>query len=199
MARVNVYLTDDLADKARAAGLNVSNVTQRALRQELGRRTTDDSVDRINRLSPASVTHGQALAALDAAREELGAGRRYLVKALEFAADMRSAERMDGSAEPSMPNVVAHQDVLAPVPQIGHDGRITANERLGKDTGSNLMRSHPVWFSIGLGISWGIVSGVVEGVLSGDWTVRSFVIWTAIGVLMFGPLMVFIMLRTSRP
>jgi len=75
MARVNVYLPDDLAEKARAAGVNVSNVTQQALRQELGRRTTDDWVDRINRLSPASVTHGQALAALDAARDEPGAGR----------------------------------------------------------------------------------------------------------------------------
>jgi len=53
MARVNVYLPDDLAEKARAAGVNVSNVTQQALRQELGRRTTDDWVDRINRLSPA--------------------------------------------------------------------------------------------------------------------------------------------------
>ena len=35
MARVNAYLPDDLADAARAAGLNVSAVLQAALRREL--------------------------------------------------------------------------------------------------------------------------------------------------------------------
>ncbi len=42
MARANVYLPDDLHDRARAAGLNVSEVTQLALEREL---------DRVDRLS----------------------------------------------------------------------------------------------------------------------------------------------------
>ena len=37
MARANVYLPDDLHDRARAAGLNVSEVTQLALERELDR------------------------------------------------------------------------------------------------------------------------------------------------------------------
>lgn len=41
MGRVNVYLPDDLAEQARLAGLNVSRLTQDALRQALrGIRTT---------------------------------------------------------------------------------------------------------------------------------------------------------------
>ena len=35
MARVNVYLPDDLAAEAKEAGLNVSNLTQKALRSTL--------------------------------------------------------------------------------------------------------------------------------------------------------------------
>jgi hypothetical protein len=38
MARANVYLPDDLHERARAAGLNVSELTQRAIEQELERR-----------------------------------------------------------------------------------------------------------------------------------------------------------------
>ncbi len=70
MARVNIYLPDDLAADAKAAGLNVSQVAQRALRAELsGRRTTEwlATLD----LNPArSVSHEETLAALDAARDE---------------------------------------------------------------------------------------------------------------------------------
>ncbi len=39
--RVNVYLPDDLAQLARAAGLNLSGVTQQALRRVLRGRETD--------------------------------------------------------------------------------------------------------------------------------------------------------------
>ncbi|HEY5889461.1 MAG TPA: type II toxin-antitoxin system CcdA family antitoxin [Acidimicrobiia bacterium] len=35
MARVNVYLPDDLAAETKAAGLNVSKITQEALKREL--------------------------------------------------------------------------------------------------------------------------------------------------------------------
>ena len=70
MARVNIYLPDDLAADAKAAGLNVSQVAQEALRAELsGRRTTAWLAD-VRRLPATDVSHDDALAALDAARSE---------------------------------------------------------------------------------------------------------------------------------
>ncbi|MGH9280005.1 MAG: type II toxin-antitoxin system CcdA family antitoxin [Acidimicrobiales bacterium] len=72
MARVNVYLPDDLAEQAREAGLNVSSITQEALRRELAGRKTDEWLEQINKLPPTGVAHDEALAALHAAREEMG-------------------------------------------------------------------------------------------------------------------------------
>jgi post-segregation antitoxin (ccd killing protein) len=72
MARVNVYLPDELATAARAAGINVSNVTQDALRRELAARRTEAWLDRIAALPPAGVTHREAVGAVQAARDEFG-------------------------------------------------------------------------------------------------------------------------------
>ena len=72
MARVNVYLPDELAAAARAAGINVSSLTQEALRQELARRGTDAWLDRVADLRPTRVSHDTALEAVQAARDELG-------------------------------------------------------------------------------------------------------------------------------
>ena len=54
MARVNVYLPDDLAAEVRASGLNVSQVTQEALRAALG---------------PMRMDYEQNVALLDYARQ----------------------------------------------------------------------------------------------------------------------------------
>ena len=72
MARVNVYLPDELAAAARAAGINVSNLAQEAIRQELARRSTDAWLDRVAGLRPTPVSHRAVLDAVDAARDELG-------------------------------------------------------------------------------------------------------------------------------
>jgi post-segregation antitoxin (ccd killing protein) len=69
MPRVNIYLPDDLAAAVRAAGLNLSALTQEAVRRHLAGRTTDAWLATIEP-TPANVTHDDALAALDAAREE---------------------------------------------------------------------------------------------------------------------------------
>ena len=69
MPRVNVYLPDDLAAAARAARLNLSSLTQEAIRRELAGRTTDDWLATLD--SPSvQISHEHALAALDATREE---------------------------------------------------------------------------------------------------------------------------------
>jgi post-segregation antitoxin (ccd killing protein) len=72
MARVNVYLPDELAREARAAGLNISKVTQEALSGTLAHSETDRWLERLDRLPRANVSHASAIDALDEAREELG-------------------------------------------------------------------------------------------------------------------------------
>jgi len=73
MARVNVYLPDDLADRARAAGVNVSGVAQDAIRGALASLETDSWLERLQRLPNADLTHDAVISALDEARDELGA------------------------------------------------------------------------------------------------------------------------------
>ena len=68
MPRVNIYLPDDLAAAVRAAGLNLSSLTQQAIRRHLAGRTTDAWLATLDP-TPAPVTHDDALAALDAARD----------------------------------------------------------------------------------------------------------------------------------
>jgi post-segregation antitoxin (ccd killing protein) len=65
MARVNIYLPDDLAREAKAAGLNISGIAQEALRTALASRRVAAWLDDIARLPPTGVTH-----ALDEARRE---------------------------------------------------------------------------------------------------------------------------------
>ncbi|WP_345602328.1 type II toxin-antitoxin system CcdA family antitoxin [Pseudonocardia adelaidensis] len=70
MARLNVYVPDELAERARAADLNLSALTQAAITNELQRRATDAWLASLP--SPRHrVSHGAALAALDEARAEL--------------------------------------------------------------------------------------------------------------------------------
>jgi len=69
VTRLNVYLPDDLAAEAKKAGLNLSAVTQEAIRRSLALRSTDAWLETL--ASPtARVSHDRALAALDAARDE---------------------------------------------------------------------------------------------------------------------------------
>jgi post-segregation antitoxin (ccd killing protein) len=72
MARVNVYLPDELAQEARAAGLNISRVTQEALSSTLAHVETDRWLDRLERLQRAEIPHEQVIEAIDETRAELG-------------------------------------------------------------------------------------------------------------------------------
>lgn len=69
MARLNVYVPDDLAAAAREAGLNVSALTQQALKDALQRHATDVWLEQLG-TSGSTVTREQILDALDEAREE---------------------------------------------------------------------------------------------------------------------------------
>ncbi len=76
MARVNVYLPDELAQEARAAGLNISKVAQEALGDTLTHSKTDRWLDRLDRLPHLNVSHANVIDAIDEAREELGDSAR---------------------------------------------------------------------------------------------------------------------------
>lgn len=72
MARVNVYLPDDLAAQVRDADVNVSAVTQEALRRELDSRCTDAWLDEVAHLKQIDLPREVVETALDAGRDEFG-------------------------------------------------------------------------------------------------------------------------------
>ncbi len=72
IARVNVYLPDELAQKARAAGLNVSKVTQQALSNTLAQSETNRWLDHLDCLPRVEVSHRRVIDAIDEARAEFG-------------------------------------------------------------------------------------------------------------------------------
>jgi post-segregation antitoxin (ccd killing protein) len=71
MARLNVYVPDDLAERARRVGLNVSALVQAAILAELDHRATAAWLGALPRPS-RQASHEAALTALDAARGEFG-------------------------------------------------------------------------------------------------------------------------------
>jgi post-segregation antitoxin (ccd killing protein) len=70
MARVNIYLPDELAEEARAAGLNVSGLTQKAVLGALATARTNEWLDDVARLPRTGLTHDQVVAALHDARND---------------------------------------------------------------------------------------------------------------------------------
>ena len=71
MGRVNVYLPDDLAAEARAADLNVSKLTQEAVRAALAGARTSAWLDEVMVRPPSGVTHEQVIEAVRGAKDEL--------------------------------------------------------------------------------------------------------------------------------
>jgi len=76
MARVNVYLPDDLADRARTAGLNVSALTRAAIEAQLTGNAASEWLARVATLPPVPVEHRDVAAAVAAARDELAGDDR---------------------------------------------------------------------------------------------------------------------------
>jgi len=74
MARVNVYLPDDLAEKARAADLNVSRLTQAAIQRELDICSLDEWLDEVAALPPTGIDDEAVVEAVRAAKDELEFG-----------------------------------------------------------------------------------------------------------------------------
>jgi len=72
MARLNVYVPDDLAARARSRGLNISALTQAAISAELADSATAEWLAEIPVAVPA-VTHDAVMDAIDSARADMGA------------------------------------------------------------------------------------------------------------------------------
>lgn len=73
MARVNIYLPDDLARRAREAGLNVSGVAQDAIERQLRIRDMKTWLAEVRAAPPLKGwTHDDTIAALDEVRAEAG-------------------------------------------------------------------------------------------------------------------------------
>ena len=70
VTRLSVYLPDDLAAEAKKAGLNLSAVTQEAVRRSLAARSTEAWLATIESTVSHRVTHDHVLDALDAERDE---------------------------------------------------------------------------------------------------------------------------------
>ncbi|MGO9558812.1 MAG: type II toxin-antitoxin system CcdA family antitoxin [Acidimicrobiales bacterium] len=70
MARINIYLPDDLAEAARRAGLNVSSISQGAIRNQLVQDSTDAWLATLRSVPAHKATHERAIEALDAVRDE---------------------------------------------------------------------------------------------------------------------------------
>jgi Post-segregation antitoxin CcdA len=75
MARVNVYLPDDLAREARDADINVSRLTQEAVTGALAAHRTDQWLDQVLELKRPAVDVPVVLAAVSAALDDLDRGR----------------------------------------------------------------------------------------------------------------------------
>jgi post-segregation antitoxin (ccd killing protein) len=76
MARLNVYLPDELAERARAAKLNLSALTQAAVEAELSRSAGLEWLAQVAALPATGVEHREVVAAVTAAREDLAGDER---------------------------------------------------------------------------------------------------------------------------
>jgi post-segregation antitoxin (ccd killing protein) len=73
MARINVYVPDELAARSREAGLNVSALTQQAIAAALAVEQTDAWLAALDPRRATQVAVEDVLAALDDVRDDFGA------------------------------------------------------------------------------------------------------------------------------
>jgi len=91
MARVNIYLPDDLAKRAREAGLNVSGIAQEGIEEELKGRAVSEWLERVRVRPPLKgVTHAEVIGAIDGAREEFGRAADKYVDPERYAVEVEA-------------------------------------------------------------------------------------------------------------
>lgn len=71
MARINIYLPDDLAESAKKSDLNISGLAREAIRSALAARELDKWLASVLELEPTAASHDEVVEAVAAARAEL--------------------------------------------------------------------------------------------------------------------------------
>lgn len=74
MSRVNVYLPDELAEDAKKAGLNISALTQEAIRSSLAAQNLTTWQQLVAELDSVDVSHEKVIEAVRAAKDDLEGG-----------------------------------------------------------------------------------------------------------------------------
>lgn len=74
MSRVNVYLPDDLAEEAKKAGLNISSLTQEAIRSSLAAHTLKRWQQQVSELASSGISHDKVIDAVTSAKHDLEIG-----------------------------------------------------------------------------------------------------------------------------
>lgn len=70
MARVNVYLPDEIAQQAKELKLNISALTQRAIKSEIGAMATNEWLESLRGSTSRTVSHERVMEVLREVREE---------------------------------------------------------------------------------------------------------------------------------
>lgn len=98
MARVNIYLPDDLAGRAREAGLDVSGVAQAAIEEELRARDLKTWLAEVRARPPlagSGITHDELMEIMDEVREEMGRAADKYVDPERYQAEVDSVRSGD--------------------------------------------------------------------------------------------------------
>jgi post-segregation antitoxin (ccd killing protein) len=72
--RQQVYLPDDLADMGKKAGLNISSLTQEAIRSSLATQSLNRWLQRVAELDSPGVSHRKVIDAVTSAKDDLEGG-----------------------------------------------------------------------------------------------------------------------------
>jgi hypothetical protein len=99
MARVNIYLPDDLARRAREAGLNVSGVAQEAIESQLRIRAVNDWLASLRARPPLEgprLSNEELVEIMDEVSEEMGRAADKYVDPQRYQAEV-DAVRTDRS------------------------------------------------------------------------------------------------------
>lgn len=94
MGRVNVYIPDDLAEEAKAAGLNISGLTQEAIRSALAKNRMRDWLASLPLSGSSTIPQDVVEAALAGAKDEIeGRDRKHWDEVLEgMAAEQEASD-----------------------------------------------------------------------------------------------------------
>lgn len=98
MARVNIYLPDDFARRAREAGLNVSGLAQAAIEDELRVRALGGWLAELRDRPPLEgepMTNEELMEIMDEVREEMGRAADKHVDPERYAADLARLDERD--------------------------------------------------------------------------------------------------------